>query len=283
MSTTDFTMFQKMLEQKNKKPNSQGDGPVWFKPQAGQAHTLRFLPLKSKDLKFPLEVYHHHAVNFPDGHFESVACPQKSGQGDCPFCKHATATYKKFLTTENESYKEAFRQLVAKTHYLLVGFEPEKIDPTNLKSSDVKIVRASSKASMELIENMLAKGKDFIDFDEGRNVELLKPKSSASIAAITWSFDDPSKAFEGKSGRKTWDTLVELSPDLTATVAPLSDTALAAKFQQFIGGSSVTEDEMTASRSGVRSSAPAATKLIKKEEDEQGEVNIDELKSLLDD
>lgn len=275
-----------MLEQKNKKSTAQGDGPVWFKPQPGQAHTLRFLPLKSKDLKFPLEVYHHHAVNFPDGKFESVACPQKNGTGECPFCKHATATYKKFLNTENEAYKEAFRQLVSKTHYLLVGYEPDKIDPTNLKSADVKVVRASSKASMELIENQLAKGKDFIDFTDGRNVELLKPKSNGSIAAITWSFDDPSKAFEGKSGQSIWDTLVELSPDLTPIVTPLSDVGIAEKFQRFIGGAAVTEDEMTASttsRPAAKVPTPKLAKAVTAKEEAEQEVDLDELKSLLED
>lgn len=281
-----------MLEQKNRKSYAQTDGPVWFKPQAGQAHTLRFLPLKSKDLRFPLEVYHHHAVNFPDGHFESIACPQKSGQGDCPFCKHATATYKKFLNTENESYKEAFRQLVVKTHYLLVGYEPDKIDPMNLKQGDAKVVRASSKASMELIENMLSKGKDFIDFDEGRNVELLKPKSSGAISAITWSFDDQSKAFDTKSGRKIWESLIELSPDLTNVVTPLGEVALQAKFATFTGGSTVAEADLTvATYKGTNKnsfSTPKAektSKIVSNETDEadlDSPVDINELKGLLD-
>lgn len=287
MATTDFTMFQQMLEQKNKKAFAQTDGPVWFKPQAGQAHTLRFLPLKSKDLKFPVEVYYYHAVTFPDGRFDSIACPQKAGLGDCPFCKHATATYKKFLNTENEDYKEAFRQLVVKTNYLLVGYETEKLDPTNLKSSDVKIVRASSNASKELIENFLAKGKDFIDFEEGRNVELLKPKSSGSISAITWSFDDPSIAFGGKNGKNTWDTLIDLSPDLTNIVTPLGEVALKVKFNLFTGGSSVTESELVATtptKITPTKTAPVKTvKAVEEDDETDAPVNIDELKSLLDD
>src|ERR1035437_3939906 len=123
---TNFNLFKELLEKANQKPVR--TGPSWFKPVAGTTHTLRFLPLKSKDLELPLEIFNHHAINFPDGRFESFACPQKAGEGECDFCKLASTSYKKFTATDNVSYKEAFKQLVVKQNYLLVGYEPSAID-----------------------------------------------------------------------------------------------------------------------------------------------------------
>lgn len=174
-------------------------------------------------MELPLEIFNHHAINFPDGRFESFACPQKAGVGECGFCKLASASYKRYTATENQDFKDAFKQLVVKQNYLLVGYEPDKLDVANLKEEDVKVVRASSKASMETIVSIMSKERDFVDFDSGRNVELLKPAGKGAIVATTWAFQDPEPAFLGNNGKATWDKLVELSPDLTAMITPPSE------------------------------------------------------------
>ena len=251
---TNFNLFRELLEKSNQK--TQKTGPYWFKPQAGTTHTLRFLPLKSKNLELPLEIFNHHAVNFPDGRFESFACPQKSGDGECPFCQLASASYKKYTATDNNAFKEAFKQLVVKQNYLLVGFEPSKIDANNLTEEDVKVVRASSKASMEKIVSILSKEKDFVDFDNGRNCELLKPAGKGTVIATDWSFQDPEPAFQGKKGKETWDKLIELSPDLTALITPPTKEKMSELMARFTSQPKVDEPVI----SPTMASQPAAGK-----------------------
>ena len=248
MGTTNFTKFREKMEQAKAKKTSSGSAFTWMKLDAGKRYTLRFLPLKSENLELPIAVYHHHALTFPDGHFESIACPKKSEDGDCPFCNQASQLYRKFTKTEKLEYKEAAKKLFVKTHYLLVGFEPNQIDPANIKPEDVKIVRASSKSNMELIETKLQKEVDFVDFATGRSVDLLKTKGSGAnaITNVTWDFGDPEPAFDGKAGRKTWDDLLAASPDLTPIVRAMDSVKLQEKYNEFMSapvGSDDTDSE----------------------------------------
>ena len=255
---TNFSLFKELLEKSNQKASK--TGPYWFKVVAGQTHTLRFLPLKSRNFELPLEIYNHHAINFPDGRFESFACPKKSGEGDCPFCELATASYKKYTATDNVAYKEAFKQLVVKQNYLLVGYEADKIDTSNITEESVKIVRASSKASMEAIVSIMSKEKDFVDFNSGRNVELLKPAGKGAIVATSWAFQDPEPAFAGKNGQSYFDKLVEVSPDLTALITPPTPEKMAELMTRFTSQPKVDEPVVSPTASVMKTapkSAPA--------------------------
>lgn len=280
MATTNFDRFRELIEKRNADAKPKQTGPSWFKAEKGQTYSLRFLPLKSQNLELPIEFYHHHALQFPDGRFESFACRQRRGEGDCPFCKLANDSYKKFLATNDESYKEGFKQLVAKTQYLLVGYEPSKLDLDNLTEKDLKIVRASSKAAMEQIETALQKGKDFVDFAEGRNIDLRKPAGKGDVVAVIWEFDDQSVAFPGKDGKKTWEKLIELSPDITAIVTSPTDEKLAELVKRFGTGPVVQEDiEVKPVPSLARQPKRAAT--VAQVED-SGEVDIDALRQALE-
>lgn len=207
----------------------------WMKFDAGKRYTLRFLPLKSEQLDLPISIFHHHAITFPDGHFESIACPRQTEDRFCPFCDLASKTWKKFTKTENVEYKEAAKALFAKKHFLLIGYEPNSVDSSNITSDDLKVVRASSQSVMQQIETKLEREIDFVDFATGRNVELLKTKATGkgAVTTITWEFGDPSSAFDGKSGKKVWDELIDKSPDLTSLITPLSEDALQIKFKEF--------------------------------------------------
>lgn len=231
---TNFEKFRSKMEQAKAKKSS-ANPYNWKKLDAGKRYPMRFLPLKSEGLELPISIFHHHSVTFPDGHYENIACPKRSDGTDCPFCTLASNMYKKFVSTEDLQYKEAFKKLVAKTHYLLVGYDPTTIEVAQLKVDDLEIVRASSKSNMELIESKLAKEIDFVDFKTGRNVELFKSKGSGKndITTIMWDFDDPSVAFSAKDGKAIWDQLIELSPDLTPLVQPMDPEKLAAKFAEF--------------------------------------------------
>lgn len=253
---TNFNLFKELLEKSNQKTAK--TGPYWFKPVAGSTHTLRFLPLKSRNFELPLEIYNHHAVNFPDGRFESFACPKKSGESDCPFCDLASASYKKYTATDDTKYKEAFKQLVVKQNYLLVGYEVDKLDPANIKEEDVKIVRASSKASMEGIVSIMSKEKDFVDFDSGRNCELVKPAGKGAIVATAWQFQDPEPAFTGKKGKETWDQLLALSPDLTSIITPPTKEKMAELVARFTSQPKVDEPVVSATASAPVKPSKAA-------------------------
>jgi hypothetical protein len=278
MGTTNFDRFRELIEKKNSKPTQ--TGPTWFKTEKGVSYSLRFLPLKSQGLELPVEFYHHHAIKFPDGRFESFACRQRRGEGDCPFCKLASDTWKKHVSTGDESYKDAFKQLVAKTQYLLVGYEPSKVDVDNITEKDLKIVRASSKAAMEQIETALSKGKDFVDFTEGRNIDLRKPAGKGDVVAVIWEFDDQSVAFPGKNGKATWDKLVELSPDLTAIISSPTDEKLAELIKRYGTGPTLDEPEdaplPTVTSRLARRSAPKTTV------EDTGEVDLDALRAALE-
>ena len=277
MAQTNFNLFKELLEKSNQKTAK--TGPYWFKPVAGATHTLRFLPLKSRNFELPLEIYNHHAINFPDGRFESFACPQKAGEGDCPFCQLASASYKKYTATDDQKYKDAFKQLVVKQNYLLVGYEADKIDTANITEESVKIVRASSKASMETIVSVMSKEKDFVDFDSGRNVELLKPAGKGTIVATTWAFQDPEPAFTGKKGKETWDKLVEVSPDLTALITPPTKEKMAELMARFTSQPKI--DEPVVSPTMAAQSKPAAKAAVVA--DDMGDDEMAELRKSLED
>ena len=269
---TNFSLFKELLEKSNQKAAK--TGPYWFKVVAGQTHTLRFLPLKSRNFELPVEIYNHHAINFPDGRFESFACPQKAGEGECEFCKLASASYKKYTATDNVAYKEAFKQLVVKQNYLLVGYEADKIDTSNITEESVKIVRASSKASMEAIVSIMSKEKDFVDFGSGRNVELLKPAGKGAIVATSWAFQDPEPAFTGKNGQAYFDKLIEVSPDLTALITPPTPEKMAELMARFTSQPKVDEPVVSPTASAMGKAPKSAPKEV------ADDMNDDELAAL---
>lgn len=280
MTRTNFELFRQRLEQAKNKPVSSGMN--WAKFAEGKTRTFRFLPLKHENFELPIAIFHHHALTFPDGHFESVPCP-KDG---CPFCKLASDTYRKYTRTENEAYKDAFKKIVAKTHYLLVGYEPDQIDPKALKPEDIQIVRASSKATMDLLESKLSKGVDFVDFEGGRNVEIRKSKSGKNdIATLVWDFLDPEAAFTGKGARDIYDKILELSPDLSVVVNPLSDADMAKKYADFTSSPVVKEDdeeEPVAVKPSMNKSVSAPSTPVASAT-EKDEVDLDELRALMRD
>jgi hypothetical protein len=253
MGTTNFEKFRQKMEQAKAKKSNSTSQFNWMKLDAGKRYTLRFLPLKSENLELPIAVYHHHALTFPDGHFESIACPKKTEDGPCPFCDQASQLYRKYTKTENLEYKEAAKKLFVKTHYLLVGFEPSEIDVNDIKNEDIKIVRASSKANMDLIEAKLQKEVDFVDFQTGRSVELIKTKGSGkdAITNITWDFGDPEVALEGKNARKVFDEILDKSPDLSPIVKPMGSEEIQKKFTEFMSTPVASSDDDEAEREAL--------------------------------
>jgi hypothetical protein len=284
MAQTNFDRFRQKLEASKAKKQSTSSN--WFKAETGKRYQLRFLPLKNEDLELPLTIYHHHAVTFPDGHFESIACPKKQDMGECPFCDLAWKTFRTYTKTENEAYKDAFKKLVVKTHYLLVGYEADAIDPSNITEADLKIVRVSSKTNMELLESKLEKGVDFCDFTEGRIVEYSKSKATTKggFDTIVLDFGDKSVAFDkSEGGKKTWDLLVEKSPDLSSIVTPLKSEELKAKFAEFSSGPVEHEEEertLLSPKPDMKKAPSKITPAILNEDD--GEIDLDELRSQLD-
>lgn len=264
MSSTNFERFKQKMEAKAKKPSSTNQF-TWMKLENGKRYNMRFLPLKSENLELPIAMYHHHALTFPDGHFESISCPKKTEEGDCPFCNHASLLYRKFTKTEKPEFKEAAKQLFVKTHYLLVGYEKSELDVNDIKPEDIKIVRASSKANMDLIEAKLSKEVDFVDFQTGRDIEIVKNKPSGknTFPSITWDFGDPTAAFDGKSGKRIWDELIEKSPDLSSIVAPMASDKLQEKFNEFMSAPVTEDDDDEADRKLL---APVAPRFEKKAE-----------------
>ena len=286
--TTNFQLFKEKLEKsKAKKATSNF---TWMKLDSGKRYTLRFIPLKSEDFELPIAIYNHHALNFPDGHFESVACPRLTEERDCPFCTFASQQYKKYTKTDNRDYLDAFKKLVAKRHYLLVGYEPSEIDTSDIKPEDLKIVRASSQANMQSIESKLEKEIDFVDPQTGRNVELKKIKGTGkdAITTIIWDYQDPEPAFTGKNASKIWQDILDKSPDLTTIITPMSDADLAKKFSEFTATPVDTDEseetpEEEEQRLVEKYKAPVKTKEIAVETADDGEIDIEQMRKMLAD
>ncbi len=286
MGTINFTKFREKMEQAKAKKSASTSNITWMKLESGKRYNMRFLPLKSENLELPFSIFNHHAVTFPDGHFESIACPKKTNGDDCPFCKFASQLYHKYTDTENEAYKEAAKKLFPKTHYLLVGYEPSAIDGAAIKPEDCKVVRASSKANMDLIESKLAKEIDFVDFQTGRCVELVKSKATGkgSFETVVWDFADPSVAVAGKNGKEIWDELIEKSPDLTSMVTPMSADKLEAKFKEFMSKPTASEEEVeNPEREVLESVTPASMAKPKVTVAKTAKVEDDEVPFDLDD
>jgi hypothetical protein len=246
-STTNFTKFKERIEAaKNKESQKKASAFNWLKLENGQKKVLRFLPLKNENLELPFTEQHFHSLTFPDGHYEQIVCPRKVDEDrDCPFCNYATKQYRKYKDTEKVEYKELFKQLAAKEQYLLVGYSVNEVDPANLKPDDCLIFKASSQANKESIVNKVLKEVDFIDFSIGRNVEISKtrPSGKAAYSTISIDFEDPSQAFPGNNGKQVWDQLVQLSPDLTKLVTPLSDKEIQDKFNEFVANPTEVDEE----------------------------------------
>jgi hypothetical protein len=264
MSTTNFEKFRQKMEQAKAKKSASASQMTWMKLESGKRYNVRFLPLKSENLELPFSLYNHHAITFPDGHFESIACPKKTNGEDCPFCNLASQLYRKYTNTDKEEYKEAAKKLFPKTHFLLVGFEPSAIDPADIKPEDCKVIRASSKANMDLIESKLAKEIDFVDFKTGRCVELVKSKASGkgSFETVVWDFADPSVAIDGKNGKALWEELVEKSPDLTQLITPMDADKLAAKFKEYMS-QPIAKDDAEEDREVLEGATPASMAKVK--------------------
>lgn len=283
---TNFDKFKQMLEKRAEATATTSSKSRWLKLEKGQTKTVRFLPLKSQNLELPIEIFDHHAVTFPDGKYASFACKKKKGEGECPFCKLASEMWQKYSATKDEKFKDAFKQLVVKTAYLLVGYDVNTVDTSNITEEDIFIVRASAKDAIAKMDSFLQKGKDFVDFTTGRNCDLTKP--TADKQAILWTWDDPEPAFTGKNGQAIWDKLVEVSPDLSEEVASPSDERLAELLAQFKAtpvdsGSSHMEDIPEAP--AVQNRLPASSKPVSKSvaKDDSDSVDLDALRKALED
>lgn len=280
---TDFNKFKELLEKRSETGNTKKS--AYLKMEKGTSKTVRFLPLKSQGLELPIEIYDHHAIKFPDGKYEYFACPKKKDGSHCPFCDMAWDAWKKFSATQNEDYKSAFKNLIVKSAYLLVGYDVDAIDPSNITEDDTFIVRTASKDAIASIDNMLVKGRDFVDFNTGKNATLTKPKSD--MQAITFVWDDPEPAFQGKGGEKIWNKLVEVSRDLTEVVTPPSPDKLnelvsrfkATPTEQDLPSSKNEEEEekpvMTTNRTPAKKAAPV-------EETEGDGVDLDALRKMIE-
>ena len=279
---TDFNKFKELLEKRSDNTKT-SKKTSYLKMDKGTSKDVRFLPLKSQNLELPIEIYDHHAIKFPDGKFEYFACPKKKDGSHCPFCDMARESWKKFSATQDEDYKAAFKNLIVKSAYLLVGYDVDAIDPSNITEEDTFIVRTASKDAIAGIDNMLSKGRDFVDFNNGRNATLTKPKED--MQAITFVWDDPEPAFQGKSGEKIWNKLVEVSRDLTETVTPPSPEKLAELAARF-KATPVEKDEhsenkeeekpvMTTTRMPAKKAAP------EKEDTDDG-LDLDALRKMIE-
>ena len=251
---TSFARFKALQEGRKGKKDAKA---AWFKfEETNKAYTIRFLPLKNENGELPITVQHYHAVNYPDGTFATIVCPKRAGSSDtCPFCAEASRLWKKFADTQDEKIKAASKALFARSQYLMVGYEPNKIDPANLSAQDVKIFKISSQANQATIDNKLGKGIDFPDFQTGRNVEMTKAPGQMDV--ITLDFCDPEPAFAGrKDAEALWNQLYDLSPDLTPYVQVPTPAEIQAAFDKFCAAP-VVDDPPTSPAVNVERPKPS--------------------------
>ena len=132
---------------------------------------------------------------------------------------------------------------------------------------------------METIVSIMSKEKDFVDFDSGRNVELLKPAGKGPIVATTWSFQDPEPAFTGKKGKEIWDKLIEVSPDLTSLITPPTEEKMAELMARFTSQPKIDEPVVSA----TMAAQPKGKSAPKEVADDMGDDELAELRKSLED
>ena len=162
-----------LLEKKNTKQGQNGD-VQYLKLDKGEWITIRFIPITFSELDAPFAIENIHYIDK-----KYITC---DGKG-CKHCQLATEAWKEFKSTNNEDYKELFKQLVKSERFVLLGFNP------NDANSPLYKVSTQNGKIKEMLTAMVMKNKDFTDFESGRNFTI--KRNNDQMGTYSWLSDDP--------------------------------------------------------------------------------------------
>jgi len=163
-----------LLEKKNTKQGHTGD-VQFLKLDKGEEITIRFIPITFQELDAPFAIENIHYIQ---GKY--INC---EGKG-CPHCNLATEAWREYKKTNDEQYKELFRQLVKSERFCLLGFNP------NDANSPLYKVSTQNQKIKDILVNFVMKGRDFTDFENGRN--FIIKRNNDQMGTYSWVNDDPS-------------------------------------------------------------------------------------------
>jgi len=174
-----------------------GDSGIVKLPE-GDDNVVRFVPYYH-DPEIPFtEVYFHYDVGG-----EHFLCRRRHGNNACPICDFASAMWKDYDQTKDETYKKLFSKFAAKMKI----FAPVVL--RGQEDNGVKLLSMSEKTYKSILtkmKNALRQGIDITDPFEGLDVTI--PVKKQQIGGFKWTGPDndsidvhmrPSKLFDDKS------------------------------------------------------------------------------------
>ena len=121
-------------------------------------HTIRFAPYKfNMDMPFQ-EMWFHYGINNMN-----FLCPKKMKGEKCPVCDFASELWNKFKLTEDETYKQGFKDLMPKQKIYAPVIVRKSSDPELVNLSTLKFWGIATKTYEEILEEVVAADAEGID------------------------------------------------------------------------------------------------------------------------
>lgn len=193
-----------------KKTNNNANNEDVVKLPEGET-TIRLVPYKH-DLEMPFREFHfHYGVAG-----KTFLCPQRMKQEPCEICEIATKMWRTYESSNDETFKDAFKKLVATLRVFV---------PIVVRGEEDKGVRwwgvnprGTYKEILTAIKNAAKQGLDLLDPDTGRDLvvtvekgwnDYLIPKS------VQPAFADSKLAKTSKAAEALLDTVTNIDEKYT--------------------------------------------------------------------
>jgi len=148
------------------KNNSNNDDVV--KLPEGET-TIRLVPYKY-DLEMPFREFHfHYGVAG-----KTFLCPSRMKQEPCEICEVATKMWRTYESSSDETFKDAFKKLVA-THRVFIPVVVRGEEDKGVRWWGVN-PRSTYKEILTAIKNAAKQGLDILDTDSGRDLVVTVEK-----------------------------------------------------------------------------------------------------------
>jgi hypothetical protein len=209
-----------------KKSQSNNNNDDTVKLPEGQT-TIRLVPYKH-DLEMPFREFHfHYSVAG-----KTFLCPNRMKQEPCEICELATGMWRKYESSQDETYKDAFKKLVATLRVFI---------PIVVRGEEDKGVRwwgvnprSTYKEILTAIKNAAQQGIDILDPESGRDLvitvekgwnDYLIPKSvqpafaDSKLAKTKKAIEDLLETVSNIDEKYTYRTTEEMSAALSGFFA----------------------------------------------------------------
>ena len=162
-----------------KKQSAAGAGSEHMVKLPEGTSTIRLVPYKF-DLEMPFREFHfHYGIGG-----KTFLCPNRMRQEPCEICEVATKMWRQFESTQDETYKDAFKKLVSTSRVyipIVVRGEEDKgirwwaVNPRTIYKDVLTIIKNAAKQNIDLTDPTEGRDLDVV-VQKGFN-DYLIPKS----------------------------------------------------------------------------------------------------------